>query len=149
DLVPPSPEAPARRDEAAREVGRSAKASLTRLAPHGDVCVDRYLYPIPRVRAGVLLGGSRAATSCMDLSDGLADAVWQVSEASGVGMRIDASALPLAEGVCQWHDAHGGDAIATALTGGDDYELLFTVRPSERGRLRAVRTQLGDLPITR
>jgi thiamine-monophosphate kinase len=118
------------------------------LGAAGD-CIERYLRPIPRVRAGMLLGRNRAATSCMDLSDGLADAAWQVAEASGVGLRIDASALPLADGVREWHTEHDDDAVETALTGGDDYELLFTCRPSHRGRLRAVRAQVGDLPITR
>ena len=128
---------------------RSATASLTSLAPHAEECIDRYLRPIPRVRAGVLLGRNRAATSCMDLSDGLADAAHQVAEASGVGIRIDAPALPIADGVREWHASHGGDPIDSAVAGGDDYELLFTARPSQRGRLRAVRTQLGDLPISR
>jgi thiamine monophosphate kinase len=50
-----------------------------------------------------------------------------------VGMRIDASALPVAEGVRTWHAAHGGDPIETALSGGDDYELLFTVRANPAG----------------
>jgi thiamine-monophosphate kinase len=136
------------RDGAAGLAG-SAPAGPTDRAPHEDECVARYLRPIPRVRAGVLLGRTRAATSAMDLSDGLADAVTQVAEASGVGMRIDAAALPLADGVRPWHAANGGDAIATAVSGGDDYELLFTVRPTQRGRLRGVRTELGDLPLTR
>ena len=39
--------------------------------------------------------------------------------------------------------------LHTALSAGDDYELLFTSRPSQRGRLRGVRRQAGDLPITR
>jgi thiamine-monophosphate kinase len=112
-------------------------------------CVDRYLRPIPRVRAGMLLGRNRAATSCMDLSDGLADAVRQTAEASNVGMTIDAAALPISECAREWHARNDGHAVDTALAGGDDYELMFTVRPSQRGRLRGVRTQLGDLPITR
>src|SRR6185369_3672124 len=66
-------------------------------------CEARYLRPDPRVRAGVVVGRNRAASSCMDLSDGLADAVRQVAEASGVGMRIDADALPVAAGVREWH----------------------------------------------
>jgi thiamine-monophosphate kinase len=97
----------------------------------------------------MLLGRHRAATSCMDLSDGLADAVRQVATASGVGMVIDVGALPLSEASRAWHAASGGDPITTALTGGDDYELLFTVRPSHRGRLRGVQQVLGGLPITR
>jgi thiamine-monophosphate kinase len=112
-------------------------------------CIDRYLRPIPRVRVGALLGRNRAASSCMDLSDGLADAVRQVAEASSVGMTIDASVLPLADGVREWSTAGGTNAIETALTGGDDYELLFTVRPSQRGRLRGVGRQIGGLALTR
>ena len=110
---------------------------------------ERYLQPEPRIRAGLLLGRNRAASSCMDLSDGLADGLRQVAAASGVGMSIDASALPVAEEVARWHAQHGGDPLGTVLGGGDDYELLFTVRPSQRGRLRMVRQQLGNLPVTR
>jgi thiamine-monophosphate kinase len=112
-------------------------------------CIARYLRPIPRVRAGVLLGRLRAATSCMDLSDGLADAVRQVAEASGVGMTIDEAALPVVDDVRAWQTAHGRDATKAIVSGGDDYELLFTVRPSQRGRLRGVRKDVGDLPISR
>jgi thiamine-monophosphate kinase len=101
------------------------------------------------VRAGILLGRNRAASSCMDLSDGLADAVRQVAAASGVGMTLDARALPISDASRAWHAARGLDAVDTALTGGDDYELLFTVRPVHRGRLRAVQKLLAGLPITR
>jgi thiamine-monophosphate kinase len=104
----------------------------------GD-CVERYLRPDPRVRLGMLLGRNRAASSCMDLSDGLADAVAQVAEASGVGVTIDAACLPI----------EGGTELQAAIAAGDDYELLFTSRPSQRGRLRTVRRQAGDLPITK
>ena len=110
---------------------------------------ERYLHPEPRVRAGNLLGRNRAASSCIDLSDGLADGLQQVATASAVGMSIDAAALPIDEEVTRWHAQHGGDPLGTALGGGDDYELLFTVRPSQRGRFRTVRQQLGNLPVTR
>ncbi|HEY6362301.1 MAG TPA: thiamine-phosphate kinase [Vicinamibacterales bacterium] len=112
-------------------------------------CEGRYLRPEPRVRAGVLLGRNRAASACMDLSDGLADGVRQVSEASGVGMCIDAAALPISEEARRWHTGRGQDAVSASVAGGDDYELLFTVRPSHKGRLRAVQKETGNLPITR
>ena len=111
-------------------------------------CVERYLYPEPRVRIGQLLGRNRAATACMDLSDGLADAVRQVAEASGVGATIDADAVPLDAGARGWFDERGLDAVAEAMTGGDDYELLFTSRPRTRGRLAAA-SRHGDAPLTR
>ena len=109
-----------------------------------------YLKPQPRVKAGVLLARHRCASSCMDLSDGLADAVRQVAEASGVGMVIDAAALPIDAAVRTWYEQEGFDAAERALAGGDDYELMFTVRPSRARRLRDVRRAVGaDLPITR
>ena len=109
----------------------------------------RYRRPEPRVRAGLLLGRNKAATACMDLSDGLADGVRQLSEASGVGMLIDGSLVPVDGDAAEWCATRGADALAAAFSGGDDYELLFTVRPSHRGRLRAVRREVGELPITR
>ena len=112
-------------------------------------CQERYLRPAPRVRTGLVLAGNRAASSCMDLSDGLADAARQVAARSDVGMILDASALPIGAGARAWLNARGIDPVRTALSGGDDYELLFTVRPAHRGRLRGVRRQLGDLAITR
>jgi thiamine-monophosphate kinase len=109
----------------------------------------RYLRPEPRVRAGVLLGRNRAATACMDLSDGLSDAVRQVAAASGVGIAIQAEALPIPGEVRRWFEQRRADPAIAALAAGDDYELLFTSRPAHRGRLRAVRSHLGDLSITK
>jgi thiamine-monophosphate kinase len=108
-------------------------------------CVERYLRPEPRVRAGALLGANRAATSCVDLSDGLADGVRQLAEASGCGFAIDVDALPISDDA----RAAGQDAVEAAVAGGDDYELLFTVRPANRGRLRSVCRVLGSMPITK
>ena len=118
-------------------------------AAGAEASVERYLRPDPRVRAGLLLGRNRAASSCMDLSDGLADAVRQVAEASGVGITIDAATLPIDDAVRARQQTAGRDPLQTAIAAGDDYELLFTVRPAHRGRLRGVRRQLGDLPVTR
>jgi len=113
------------------------------------LCVERYLRPEPRVRAGMLLGRNRAASSCMDLSDGLGDAMHQIAEASGVGMTIDADELPIADEVRDWHRDTRRDLLQTALGAGDDYELVITTRPSQRGRFRGVRRQIGDLRLTR
>jgi thiamine-monophosphate kinase len=132
----------AERSVADRSVEADLQVGLTE-------CVDRYLRPVPRLRAGVLLGRNRAASSCMDLSDGLADGIWQIAEASAVGITIDAATLPIAPGVREWLAGDEEQVIATALSGGDDYELLFTARPSQRSRLRGVRRQLGDLAITK
>jgi thiamine-monophosphate kinase len=108
--------------------------------------VARYLYPEARVRLGSILGRSRAATACMDLSDGLADAVHQIAEASGVGAEIDASALPIEPDARAWFESQGAgalDVVHRAIAGGDDYELLIAARPRARRRLQAVERQSG------
>ena len=128
---------------------RALQAASGALPPDLEEAAAHYLRPEPRVRAGLLLGRNRAASACMDLSDGLADAVRQVAEASGVGIAIDAAALPIDGAVQRWFAQHRADPAAAAVSGGDDYELLFTVRPSFRGRLRGVARLLGGLPITR
>jgi thiamine-monophosphate kinase len=117
-------------------------------APADNGCVERYLRPVPRMRAGSLLGRNRAASACIDLSDGLADGVARIAESSGVGMIIDATALPIDGEARAWFDTHGDNATRSAIAGGDDYELLFTARPRLRGRLAGVMRH-SDVPMTR
>jgi thiamine-monophosphate kinase len=126
-------------------------ASERGVPPAADAreAIERYLRPEPRVRIGVLLGRNRAASSCMDLSDGLADAIRQIADASGVGVRVDGSAVPVSPFVRRWHEECGRDPLEAAMCGGDDYELIFTVRPAHHGRFRGVRRLIGNLPITR
>jgi len=110
-----------------------------------------YLYPTPRVRLGVLLARNRAASACMDLSDGLGDGVSQISEASGVGMAIDADTLPIDDAARTWFRARTPDedaAIASVMAAGDDYELLVTARPRMRRRVEAA-ARHASVPLTR
>jgi thiamine-monophosphate kinase len=107
-----------------------------------------YLRPQPRLALGIHLARNRAASACMDLSDGLADALEQMAEASGVGMTIDAEALPIAPGARAFYDGRGEDPAAEALAGGDDYELLIAVRPRTQRRL-AEAVRRGGVPLTR
>jgi thiamine-monophosphate kinase len=111
---------------------------------------EQYLRPEPRVRLGSLLGRNRAASACIDLSDGLADGVRQIAAASGVGITLHADAIPITDGVRRWHERHGRDPLSAALSGGDDYELLFTARSGKgAGRLRSVRQHLQSLTIVK
>jgi thiamine-monophosphate kinase len=110
--------------------------------------VNRHRRPVPRLRVGAILGRSRAATACMDLSDGLADAVAQLAGSSGTGATIRAGAVPVPEAARHWFASQGHDPINAAVAGGDDYELLFAVSPRYRGRLRTVIRQARGVPIT-
>lgn len=97
--------------------------------------VGRYRRPRPRVRLGQRLGRSQIASACMDSSDGLADAVRQLAEASGTGALLDAAALPIDAGARRLFESQGLPPIEAALAGGEDYELLFAVRPRAARRL--------------
>jgi thiamine-monophosphate kinase len=110
-------------------------------------CVSRHRRPEPRARLGSALGRMRAASACMDLSDGLADAVRQIAEASGTGARVDAAKLPLDPGAVEWF-SRGGDPIERSLRGGDDYELIFAVPARRRSRLRGVLHAIRGLTLT-
>jgi len=112
-------------------------------------CVVRYRRPDPRTRVGALLGRNRAASACIDLSDGLADGIAQIAEASGTGALIDASAVPVPAAARAWFEREGRDPIGAALAGGDDYELLFAVPRRARGRLTTVRRQGRGVALTR
>ena len=121
-------------------------------APEPDAallnCIARHRRPVPRARLGSLLGRTRAASACMDLSDGLADAVRQVAAASGTGARIESARLPIHPGARAWFSALGHDPVAMSLVGGDDYELLFAVTARARRRLRVVDSQARGVPLT-
>lgn len=103
----------------------------------------RFLYPDPRVRLGWVLARNRAATACVDLSDGLADAVRQVAGASGVGAIVDGDAVPVGPEVADWFKRSGRDPLLAAITGGEDYELLFTTSERRRRLIDAVVRQTG------
>jgi thiamine-monophosphate kinase len=120
----------------------------TMAPPQFASCVTRYLYPQPRLKAGVLLSRNRAATACMDLSDGLADGIRQIAAASGVGASIDRAAIPVDAAARTWFESRQVDPVMAALGGGDDYELVFTASPRLRGRLRVV-ARHGGVAITR
>lgn len=113
----------------------------------GNSCAMRYLFPEPRLRMGLLVARNRVASAGMDLSDGLADGVHQIAEASGLGAIVDADALPIEPAAREWFSRHGDDATTAALTGGDDYELLIAVKP-KRGRRLAAARRHGDVPLT-
>jgi thiamine-monophosphate kinase len=86
------------------------------------------------------------ASACIDVSDGLGGDLEKLCMASGCGAEIDAASLPVSEPLV----AAVGRELAReyALTGGDDYELLFTVPQARLGAMNnAVALGLG--PVTR
>lgn len=112
-------------------------------------CVARYLRPEPRVRLGLAISQARAARAAIDSSDGLADAAHQLAEASGCGVEIDAAALPIDPAAAAWWTSTGEDPVLRALSGGDDYELLFAIPRMWGRRLRHARSRVAAPALTR
>jgi thiamine-monophosphate kinase len=105
---------------------------------------DRFLFPTPRCDPGVALRG--LASACIDISDGLGGDLEKLCAASGCGAEIDAAALPVSEALII---AVGRElAREYALSGGDDYELLFTVPLARLGAMSNAMA-LGLGPVTR
>ncbi|GGP80765.1 thiamine-phosphate kinase [Shewanella ulleungensis] len=96
-----------------------------------EYLINRHYYPTPRVLAGQAL--RTLATSAIDLSDGLISDIGHVLKASKVGAIIDVSQIPLSTSLKA--NLSREDALSYALTGGEDYELLFTVPESQRGAI--------------
>ncbi len=103
----------------------------------------RWRRPVARLRAGRMLAGARIATAMMDVSDGLLVDAGRLARASGRGLVIESDRLPLAADVGALAP---DDARRLALTGGEDYELLFTV--PDRAVARLLGLDLG-CPVTR
>jgi thiamine-monophosphate kinase len=111
--------------------------------------MQRQRRPEPRLALGASLVG--IASSCIDLSDGLVQDAGHLAAASRVALQLDARALPVSTALAAAYPQPRARARAAA-TGGEDYELLFTTRPSReaavqrlsrRHRLRL--TRIGEV----
>jgi thiamine-monophosphate kinase len=94
-------------------------------------CVSQLEYPQPRNAISRLLRGF--ASSCIDLSDGLLADLQHILDASKMGAHINTHTIPLSPILKKLHH---DKALELALTGGDDYELLFTLSPLKAYQLK-------------
>jgi len=117
-----------------REGGTARLGSKTRLryAEH-----DPHFYPQPRIAVGRWLREKGLATAAIDVSDGLSTDLGHIGEESGVGALVYEAAIPRPSGLPT-------SSLHYALHGGEDYELLFTVRGS-----RFVPAKIAGVRVTR
>lgn len=104
-----------------------------------DPLIARQIEPTPRVAAGVALAREKIAHAMIDVSDGLIADLGHLLDASGVGARIETAKLPLSSALA----GCGIDPMRCALTGGEDFELLFTLSPDAEPRARGVCEEAG------
>ena len=105
----------------------------------GEVVSEQHLLdcPQPRVKLGQALAGH--ANACIDVSDGLLADIKHVLEASACGARIELASLPAAENLSSLDQE---SRWKHQLSGGDDYELLFTLPSEKQTMLASWREQL-------
>jgi thiamine-monophosphate kinase len=104
--------------------------------PEHPAAADRLDLPEPRVELGERLRG--IANAAIDVSDGFAQDLGHILERSGVGAVVELERLP----------AFPGAGRQQVLSGGDDYELVFTARQDRRAEIEALAAELG-LPLAR
>jgi thiamine-monophosphate kinase len=108
-----------------------------------EMLIKRHLRPMPRILQGQALRD--LASAAIDLSDGLISDLSHILKASDCGARLNLDALPLSE-VMKLHFAPE-QALKWALSGGEDYELCFTVPEINRGALDVALGHYG-VPFT-
>ena len=106
-----------------------------------EVLVGAVLMPEARLREGLALQRSDAVSGAIDSSDGLAWSLHELAALSGVGFVLDV--LPVAEEAKQFADACGLDVLDLVLFGGEEYELVVTVKPELWGAAKAAVAAVG------
>lgn len=104
----------------------------------GKYLVGRFLRPQARLYAGQRLATIRPAPAAIDVSDGLLQDLEHIAERGGVGAEIEASRIPLSPA----YRVLMGDNLEHALTGGEDYELIFCARPGYSESALSRRTRI-------
>lgn len=92
-----------------------------------EVFLNSVFMPRARLREGLALCHSEGVSSCIDSSDGLAWSLHELSRMSGVGFLV--TSVPIADEVRSFAEFNGLDALELALYGGEEYELVATVKP--------------------
>ncbi|UCD45164.1 MAG: thiamine-phosphate kinase [Candidatus Bathyarchaeota archaeon] len=97
--------------------------------------------PEARVTEGVALSESGAISASIDSSDGLAVSLYDLMRSSGVRFKLEC--LPVSEGASRFAELHDLDLGSLALYGGEEYELVFTVRPTELEKAKEALSKVG------
>lgn len=111
--------------------------------PVADELLTALQMPEPRVAAGQAI--AKIATACIDISDGLMADLGHICQASGCGAELDLAKLPVKEQVLK--EINKTSCWDLALSGGDDYELCFTLNPQDLNELEKI-SQRFQLDLT-
>ena len=124
-------------------------AAALRGEPWAAALLERHLAPEPRVALGMALGAALDDLAMIDISDSVMNELRLLAEASGVGMRVEVDAVPVAHETRTFCAARGLATAQFALSSGEEYELMFaTASPPEE--VAALLARAGvDTPVSR
>jgi len=130
---------------------RSKDVNSELRTPHSEL-IKRHLRPVPRVEWGRKIALAGCASSMIDVSDGLSSDLFHLCEESGVGAVLHSDAIPLSRSILRSAGQLNKSPLQYALSGGEDYELLFTVPQAKMKRLASLKvpaTEIGQITGTR
>ncbi len=93
----------------------------------GGYFIKAHNEPIPLIETGRIIAASGLASAMIDLSDGLLSDLGHICEESGVGALLFSEKIPLSPELTLLAGGVGFNLLELALSGGEDYQLLFTV----------------------
>ena len=126
-------------------LGRSKKADEADAA----FLIKRHNHPLPQLRMGRILLEAGISSCAIDVSDGLLQDLGHICERSHLGAELQLESIPLSRPIRELAAANDVDPYQWALRGGEDYSLLFTVKPDKEEKLRTVleKEEIDAVPI--
>lgn len=121
----------------------------SKYTPSQKRLIHRHILPTPRLEWGRMLAERQIPSAMIDVSDGVTLDFRRMIQASGAGGRIWLDKIPISEDARKVIGKNSRESVLQKMvTGGEDYELLFTVRPAREARLeRLIKT--GKIEATR
>jgi len=108
--------------------------------------IDAHNNPAPLIEIGKSIAASGAATAMIDVSDGLLSDLGHICEESGVGALLFSEKIPVSQELELLADHTGLNPVEFALSGGEDYQLLFTGSAGHELDIENLFKEQGFLP---
>lgn len=106
--------------------------------------IERHNKPEPRINEGLWLAKHESITSMMDISDGVGSDLSHIAKASNLEAVVNIDRIPISEQLLNAYDTYNWNIHKLSISGGEDYELLFTINQEQLSEvLTAYQQQFG------
>lgn len=117
--------------------------ALLKAGVRDGTAIARHLDPLPRVREGIKLAEAEIPSAMIDISDGLLADLGHILDHSGTGARLYLEKLPISGEYREKQPLSKEEFFLFPLSGGEDYELLFTTPPDKAPALQSIFAETG------